>query len=76
MRPGASSRGSGGQAIGLLEIVFSVVSSGGMPYVRSTMGAFLSIIQRRIGFVGNLVRAGGAIDERRLDGRAEADARR
>lgn len=42
----------------LLEIIFSVVSPGLMAYLRRAAGAFRSILENPIGFVGNLVRAG------------------
>ncbi|MDY0026568.1 MAG: DUF4157 domain-containing protein [Lentimicrobium sp.] len=46
------------QVISLLEIIFSVVAPGAMPYISKARAAFISIIQNPIGFVGNLVRAG------------------
>lgn len=49
---------AGAQVITLLEIIFSVVAPGAIPYVKKAQGAFRSIIQNPIGFVGNLVRAG------------------
>lgn len=49
---------AGAQVMSLLEIIFSVVAPGVMPYLRRVRGAFRSIIQNPIGFVGNLVRAG------------------
>jgi hypothetical protein len=42
----------------LLEIIFSVVAPGVMTYLRRAAGAFRTILQNPIGFVGNLVRAG------------------
>lgn len=42
----------------LLEIIFDVVAPGVMPYIRKAQGAFRSILENPIGFVGNLVRAG------------------
>ncbi|HZI11157.1 MAG TPA: DUF4157 domain-containing protein, partial [Myxococcus sp.] len=42
----------------LLEIIFSVVAPGVMPYLRRAAGAFRSILRNPIGFIGNLVRAG------------------
>ncbi|MBJ7311999.1 DUF4157 domain-containing protein [Rugamonas sp. CCM 8940] len=49
---------AGGQVITLLEIIFSVVAPRAVPYVKKAQGAFRSIIQNPIGFVGNLVSAG------------------
>jgi hypothetical protein len=49
---------AGAQVIMLLEIIFSVVAPGAVPYVKKAAGAFRTIIQNPIGFVGNLVRAG------------------
>jgi hypothetical protein len=49
---------AGAQVISLLEIIFSVVAPGAVPYIKKAQGAFRSIIQNPIGFVGNLVRAG------------------
>lgn len=46
------------QVIGLLEILFSVVAPGIMPYLQKAKGAFQSILRNPIGFVGNLVNAG------------------
>jgi hypothetical protein len=42
----------------LLDIIFSVVAPGVMPYLRRAAGAFRTIIRNPIGFIGNLVRAG------------------
>lgn len=42
----------------LLQIIFEVVAPGAMPYVQRAAGAFRTILQNPIGFVGNLVRAG------------------
>jgi len=47
-----------GQVISLLEILFSVVAPGVMPYLKKAQAAFTSILKNPIGFVGNLVRAG------------------
>jgi hypothetical protein len=49
---------AGGQVITLLEIIFTVVAPGAIPYVKKAQGAFRSIIQNPVGFVGNLVAAG------------------
>ncbi|MES3020477.1 MAG: DUF4157 domain-containing protein [Pseudomonadota bacterium] len=49
---------AGAQVITLLEIIFSVVAPGAVPYIKKARGAFRSIIENPIGFVGNLVRAG------------------
>ena len=49
---------AGRQVMSLLEIIFAVVAPGAMPYLKRAQGAFRSIIQNPIGFVGNLVRAG------------------
>ncbi len=46
------------QVISLLEILFSVVAPGIMPYIRKAQAAFITILKNPIGFVGNLVRAG------------------
>lgn len=46
------------QVISLLEIIFSVVAPGVMPYIKKAQAAFTTIIKNPIGFVGNLVRAG------------------
>lgn len=46
------------QVIGLLEILFSVVAPGIMPYIKKAQAAFTTIVKDPIGFVGNLVRAG------------------
>jgi Domain of unknown function (DUF4157) len=49
---------AGAQVMSLLQIIFEVVAPGAMPYIKKAAGAFKSIIQNPIGFVGNLVRAG------------------
>jgi hypothetical protein len=46
------------QVIGLLEILFSVVAPGVVPYIRRAGGAFRTILQNPVSFVRNLVRAG------------------
>ena len=46
------------QVLSLLEILFSVVAPGVMPYIKKAQAAFATIIKNPIGFVGNLVRAG------------------
>ena len=46
------------QVISLLEILFSVVAPGAVPYIKKAQGAFQTIIKNPIGFVGNLVAAG------------------
>jgi hypothetical protein len=46
------------QVISLLEILFSVVAPGVMPYLKKAQAAFITILKNPIGFVGNLVRAG------------------
>lgn len=46
------------QVVSLLEILFSVVAPGVMPYIKKAQTAFVTIIKDPIGFVGNLVRAG------------------
>ncbi|HMG13848.1 MAG TPA: DUF4157 domain-containing protein, partial [Saprospiraceae bacterium] len=46
------------QVISLLEILFSVVAPGAMPYVTKARSAFITIIKNPIGFIGNLVKAG------------------
>lgn len=42
----------------LLEIIFAVVAPGAMPYIKKAAGAFRTILQNPIGFIGNLVKAG------------------
>ena len=49
---------AGGKVISLLEILFSVVAPGVLPYIAKARAAFTSILRNPIGFVGNLVRAG------------------
>jgi len=49
---------AGGKVLGLLQIIFAVVAPGAVPFISRAAGAFRSIIQNPIGFVGNLVRAG------------------
>ncbi|NEW84058.1 MAG: DUF4157 domain-containing protein [Mariniphaga sp.] len=46
------------QVLSLLEIIFSVVAPGVMPYIKKAQAAFTTIIKNPIGFVNNLVRAG------------------
>ncbi len=46
------------QVVSLLEILFSVVAPGAMPYLKKAKGTFVSILKNPIGFAGNLVRAG------------------
>jgi hypothetical protein len=46
------------QVISLLEILFSVVAPGVMPYLKKAQAAFHTILKNPIGFVNNLVRAG------------------
>ncbi|MEB4591028.1 hypothetical protein VSS37_08575, partial [Candidatus Thiothrix sp. Deng01] len=46
------------QVVSLLEILFSVVAPGVMPYIQKARGAFVTILKNPIGFVGNLVKAG------------------
>ncbi|MCX6218602.1 DUF4157 domain-containing protein [Spirosoma sp.] len=46
------------QVISLLEILFSVVAPGVMPYIAKARAAFQTILKNPIGFVNNLVRAG------------------
>jgi hypothetical protein len=47
-----------GTVIELLEIIFSVVAPGVMPYIKKAQAAFRTILDDPIGFVGNLVKAG------------------
>lgn len=47
-----------GTTLSLLEIIFSVVAPGVMPYVAKAKASFQKIIKNPIGFVGNLVKAG------------------
>jgi hypothetical protein len=49
---------AGRQVLSLLQIIFEVVAPGVMPYIQKAMGAFRTIIQDPIRFIGNLVRAG------------------
>jgi hypothetical protein len=49
---------AGGQILSLLQIIFEVVAPGAVPYVKKAAGAFKTIIQNPIGFIGNLVKAG------------------
>jgi len=49
---------AGQQVMSLLQIIFEVVAPGVMPYIRRAAGAFRTIVQNPIGFIGNLVRAG------------------
>lgn len=46
-----------GQVVSLLEILFSVVAPGVLPYLKKAKGAFVTILKNPIGFVGNLARA-------------------
>jgi hypothetical protein len=46
------------QVISLLEILFSVVAPGVMPYIAKAKAAFTTILKNPVAFVGNLVRAG------------------
>jgi Domain of unknown function (DUF4157) len=46
------------QVISLLEILFSVVAPGVMPYIAKAKAAFHTILRNPVAFVGNLVRAG------------------
>lgn len=49
---------AGQQVISLLEIIFTVVAPGAVPYIKKAKGAFETIIRNPVAFVGNLVRAG------------------
>ncbi|MDB5033879.1 MAG: hypothetical protein JWQ98_1120 [Chlorobi bacterium] len=49
---------AGGQVLSLLQIIFEVLAPGAIPYIRKAAGAFRTIIQNPVGFIGNLVRAG------------------
>lgn len=49
---------AGSTVINLLEILFSVLVPGAIPFLKKAAGAFKSILRNPIGFVGNLVRAG------------------
>ena len=49
---------AGGKVLSLLQIIFEVVAPGVMPFIRKARGAFKTIIQNPIGFIGNLIRAG------------------
>ena len=46
------------QVLGLLEILFSVVAPGVMPYVAKARAAFQTIVRDPVRFIGHLVRAG------------------
>lgn len=46
------------QVLSLLEILFSVVAPGAMPYIAKAKAAFHTIIRDPVRFIGNLVRAG------------------
>jgi hypothetical protein len=46
------------QVISLLEILFSVVAPGVMPYIAKAKAAFHTILRNPVRFIGNLVRAG------------------
>jgi len=46
------------KVLNLLEIIFEVLAPAVVPYLRKAAGAFRTIIQNPIGFIGNLVRAG------------------
>ncbi|MCF8243563.1 MAG: DUF4157 domain-containing protein [Saprospiraceae bacterium] len=48
---------AGRQVMTLLEIIFSVVAPGAMPYLRRARGAFQRIIRNPMGFVRNLINA-------------------
>ena len=45
------------QVISLLEILFSVVAPGVMPYIAKAKAAFHTILRNPVAFIGNLVRA-------------------
>lgn len=47
-----------GQVVKLLEILFSVVAPGVLPYIAKAKGAFQTILRDPVGFVRNLVAAG------------------
>lgn len=46
------------QVVSLLEVLFSVVAPGMIPYIKKAKGAFVIILKKPITFAGNLVRAG------------------
>ncbi len=48
---------AGGTIFNLLEIIVEVVAPAAIPYLKRAAGAFRTIIQNPVGFVGNLVRA-------------------
>ncbi|MCU0348063.1 MAG: DUF4157 domain-containing protein, partial [Saprospiraceae bacterium] len=48
---------AGGKVLSLLEIIFSVVAPGAMPYLRRAAGAFQQIIRAPGGFIRNLINA-------------------
>ena len=49
---------AGRQVLSLLQIIFEVLAPAVMPYLRKAMGAFRTIIENPIRFIGHLVRAG------------------
>ncbi|NJO15952.1 MAG: DUF4157 domain-containing protein [Thioploca sp.] len=46
------------QVVSLLEILFSVVAPGAIPYIKKAKGAFVTILKSPITFAGHLVQAG------------------
>jgi hypothetical protein len=48
---------AGAKVLDLLQIIFEVLAPAAVPYLRRAAGAFRTIIQNPIGFLGNLVRA-------------------
>lgn len=46
-----------GTVIELLEILFSVVAPGVLPYIKKAQGAFRTILENPVGFISNLVQA-------------------
>ncbi len=48
---------AGGTVLQLLEILFSVVAPGAVPWIKKAGAAFSSILENPIGFVGNLITA-------------------
>ncbi len=48
---------AGGTVLSLLEIVFTVVAPGAVPWIKKAGDAFANIIENPVGFLGNLIKA-------------------
>ncbi|MDF1695267.1 MAG: DUF4157 domain-containing protein [Saprospiraceae bacterium] len=48
---------AGGTVLSLLEIIFTVVAPGAIPWIKKAGAGFSSILENPIGFVGNLIKA-------------------